>query len=133
GELPSCNPPGRSARRPPGRTSCNPPARSARRPYVEPWLTAEAALMMHASPTRSRSFSAREAAVLSGLGASLLWAYWPTLGDLVGRWSNDPRYSHGYLVPPFAAVLLWLRRRQLAAGALRPSGWGLPLLAAGGG
>jgi exosortase len=43
-------------------------------------------------------------------GGSLFWAFGPTLGDMALRWSIDPRYSHGYLVPIFALVLLWLRR-----------------------
>src|SRR5271154_5588779 len=44
------------------------------------------------------------------IGLSLLWSYWPTLGEMVRRWSQDPRYSHGYLVAPFALYLLWIRR-----------------------
>jgi exosortase len=61
--------------------------------------------------------------------AGLLWAYAPELRGMAERWSNDPQYSHGYLVPAFAAVLLWLRRGLLAGG--RGSWWGLALLAAG--
>jgi exosortase len=68
------------------------------------------------------------------VAASLCWSYWPTLVELVRRWSRDPRYSHGFLVPAFALYLLWTcaplrwdrpRRRWLrllaiaAAGALR--------------
>jgi exosortase len=63
--------------------------------------------------------------VLAGLlGMGVLWAYWPTLREMAKRWSTDPRYAHGYLVPAFALVLLWLRRDQLAALAPRPSCWG---------
>jgi exosortase len=64
-------------------------------------------------------------------GAVFLWAYWTTLADTAQRWAHDPMYSHGYLVPIFALVLLWLRRDRLATGSWRPSGWGLPLLLAG--
>ncbi len=72
--------------------------------------------------------------------ASFLWAYWPTLRDLAGRWSDDPQYSHGYLVPLFALFLLWRRRAMIAAfpapHPLSPRGrgwgtpWGLALLTA---
>ncbi len=68
-------------------------------------------------------------AILSGVAC--LWADWPTLGEMAGRWSRDPRYSHGPLVPVFSLYLLWVRR------GLRPeragSGWiGLiPLAVAG--
>lgn len=63
--------------------------------------------------------------------AVVAWAFWPTFHTLADRWANDPRYSHGYLVPLFSAYLLWTRRGTLA-GADRRSDWlGLPLLAAG--
>ncbi len=64
------------------------------------------------------------------LGASVLWAYWPTLRDLATRWSDDPQYSHGYLVPVFALFLLWRRRPMGAAAPSRGAPWGLALLAA---
>lgn len=70
-------------------------------------------------------------AIVTGLGVSLLWAYWPTLTAMARQWSEDPQYSHGYLVPVFAAALLWLRREQMTiAPAL--SGWGVALLLLGG-
>lgn len=61
----------------------------------------------------------------------VVWAYWITLGDLAFRWNHDPQYSHGYLVPGFAVILLWLRRRMVAEIAPEPSWWGLPVLALG--
>jgi exosortase len=69
-------------------------------------------------------------AVLIGLAASLVWAYWVTFGRLIQTWARDPQYSHGYLVPVFAAVLLWLRRERLKGASFRFSWQGLPLLAA---
>jgi exosortase len=65
------------------------------------------------------------------VGPLLLWAYWDSLGVLADKWANDSQYEHGYLVVPFALVLLWLRRERLANVALRPSWWGVPLLAVG--
>ncbi len=46
------------------------------------------------------------------LGSALAWAYWPVLVGLVRKWSQDPQYSHGYLVPVFSLALLALRRRR---------------------
>lgn len=44
-----------------------------------------------------------------------LWAFWPTLADMATKWIDDPQYSHGYLVPLFALVLLW-QRSEMADG-----------------
>jgi exosortase len=63
--------------------------------------------------------------------AVLLWTFWPSLVELAEVWEGDPQYSHGYLVPIFALVFLWLRRDQCKWAEFRPSAWGLPLLAAG--
>lgn len=68
---------------------------------------------------------------VAALGMCLLWAYWPTLGRMADRWSSDPQYSHGFLVPVFALIILWYRREHFPAGALRPSWWGLAWLAIG--
>ena len=68
-------------------------------------------------------------AVLAGLMLALLWAYWPTLMSMVARWARDPQYSHGYLVPLFAAAFLWMRRERFPSGQLRPVVWGVILLA----
>jgi exosortase len=50
----------------------------------------------------------------------LLWAFWSTLTELALVWKTNDQYSHGYLVPVFALVLLWLRRDRLDREAVRP-------------
>ena len=67
-----------------------------------------------------------------GLGLlAVLWAYWDpwsqttTLGQIVHDWEHKPVYSHGYLVPLFALLLLGLRRGKLKEGDRSPSWWGL--------
>jgi exosortase len=62
--------------------------------------------------------------------ACLAWAYGSVLSDLAGTWRTNEQYSHGFLVVPFAVLLLWLRRGQLDRSALRPSAWGVILLLA---
>jgi len=59
------------------------------------------------------------------------WAYLPALLVFGYRWTIEPDYIHGFLVIPFAAALLWMRRDMLRDGPGRPSWWGL-LLAIGG-
>jgi exosortase len=49
-------------------------------------------------------------AVLAG---ALLWSYWPNWQSMAHEWEHDPVYSHGYLVPAFALILLWSRRQKL--------------------
>jgi exosortase len=64
---------------------------------------------------------------------ALVWAYWTTLADIAERWTTDPQYSHGFLVPLFSLYLLWRGRDQLARDDLQPRWWGagIVLLAAG--
>ncbi len=61
----------------------------------------------------------------------LFWVYWSTFAELTYTWRSNDQYSHGFLVPLFAAFLLWHRRNQLDVAALRPSIWGLVLLSLG--
>lgn len=62
------------------------------------------------------------------LGVTLAWAYWPTFGAIARRWSEDPQYTHGYVVPVFAAIVLWRRRLAFPRGRFVPSPtWGLAL------
>ncbi len=62
------------------------------------------------------------------LGVAVLYAYWTTLAKIVWRWSEDPQYSHGYLVPVFALYLLWLRRDRLRHAPRNANWLGLGLL-----
>jgi exosortase len=78
-----------------------------------------------------RSVPPRRLALLAGLAGAFLWAYWPTLTEIVAKWAHDPQYSHGYLVPAFSLYLLWWRREKLGAGGAGPSWWGAALLAVG--
>src|SRR5262249_13416090 len=43
----------------------------------------------------------------------MLWLFEPTIAGLFKAWNSEQDYSHGYLVAPFAALLLWLRRDLL--------------------
>jgi exosortase len=54
---------------------------------------------------------ARIVVAIAVLVATAVWAYWPTLAELVETWDSQPDYSHGYLVIPVALCFLWVRRR----------------------
>jgi exosortase len=70
------------------------------------------------------------AALTAGL-LGVLWAYWTTFAELADHWGHDPQYSHGWLVPGFALLLLWLRRDTLRAGPADGSWWGVAFLVPG--
>jgi exosortase len=64
------------------------------------------------------------------LAAATLWLYWSTLGRLTSQWWNDPNFSHGFFVPLFSVFVIWQEREHLARIPLRPSWFGLPVIAA---
>jgi exosortase len=68
---------------------------------------------------------------LAAVGGLVLWLYWPALAAMSHRWLHDPQYSHGYLVPAFAGVLLWLRRSRMPAAPWSPCRWGILLVVGG--
>jgi exosortase len=70
-------------------------------------------------------------APLAVLAAGILWALWPVLAAMADRWTDDPRYAHGYLVPVFSVALLRLRWTLEVAARSRPSTWGLLFIALG--
>jgi exosortase len=79
------------------------------------------------APSGGGSPIAVRAVVIGGvLLAAVLWSYWTTLLQLAERWSIDPQYSHGFLVPVFAAVILWLKRPTTLVG--KPDWRGLVIL-----
>ncbi|MEO2046558.1 MAG: exosortase/archaeosortase family protein [Pirellulales bacterium] len=96
------------------------------------------------SPFSSQSFSSHEADfhdtplapaaqrtawITLGLFAlALVVAYWNMLTRTAGYW-NDDLYSHGWIVPAFAAYLLWMRRKPLSQIAASERWIGLGILA----
>ena len=70
-------------------------------------------------------------APLAVLAVCLLWSYWPTLLDMSFTWYSNPQYQHGFLVPVFSGFLLYMRRGKLDVASMKPSLWGLVLVAVG--
>jgi exosortase len=87
------------------------------------------------SPTSTADATPRPGPLFLSVLAAVLgivaWAYWPNLREMAYSWSHNAEYSHGYLVPGFAALLLWLRREKLQLDRISPSWWGALLLAIG--
>lgn len=75
----------------------------------------------------TRAYEQRFAAglVLGGL----LLVYWSVLRGLIDAWSTDDNYSHGFFIVPLAAYFAWERRHAFAAAVVRPSYFGLLVVA----
>jgi len=73
-----------------------------------------------------RSDQRRPLAILGSLVFLLVFFYWGTLRIISSVW-NKPEYSHGWLIPLFAVLLLWLRREPITepTDSARWSGVGL--------
>jgi exosortase len=82
-------------------------------------------------PSRAAMLVVRHSAPMAAvsLALALLWSYGSALAAMADRWWNDPQYSHGFLVPIFAAVVLWSRRAGWQAVRWQPRWLGLPVLA----
>ncbi|MGO9109290.1 MAG: exosortase/archaeosortase family protein [Thermoguttaceae bacterium] len=66
------------------------------------------------------------------LTVTIAATYWSPVTLLVLRWYNDPDYTYGFLVPVFAAVLLWYRGAMIRGVEFQGNAWGLLLLAVAG-
>lgn len=69
--------------------------------------------------------------IIAGILAivAVVWAYWPTLAEMVHKWNTQPDYSHGFLVLPLALFFLWSRRDSFPVAEVAPSILGLLVLA----
>lgn len=61
-----------------------------------------------------------------------LWLFWDGLSRMWGWWLNAPEYSHGLLIPPVAAFLVWQQKDRLELVDFRGSRWGVALVLLGG-
>ncbi|MGB6974732.1 MAG: exosortase [Terracidiphilus sp.] len=61
----------------------------------------------------------------------ILFIYYRVLIKLVIDWWDIPDFSHGFLVPLFAAYLVWTRREVLRKTPLAPSWYGVGVIAFG--
>ena len=94
-----------------------------------PVAAIEAALPLGAAATdQTRWYWIAAGTITLGL---MGWLFWSTLGKLVDVWNTEPDYSHGFLVPPFAIFMLWLRRESLPKNSALPGWGGVALLAVG--
>lgn len=95
-------------------------------------LRGEDTVPEHGAETLARVGRHRSMWAATGLIAVfLLWLYLHIGVKLVSDWINYPDYSHGLLIPFFAAFLIWDQRGTLLAAPLKPTWFGIPLVVLG--
>ncbi|MFH1865785.1 MAG: exosortase/archaeosortase family protein, partial [Candidatus Eisenbacteria bacterium] len=62
------------------------------------------------------------------VAALVVLVYHQTLLILWRTWNTNPNYSHGFLIPPVVAFLLWRARRRFLEARDRGSMFGLVLV-----
>ncbi len=65
------------------------------------------------------------------IGILVMAVYWRVLAKLVTDWAEIPDFSHGFLVPIFAAYLAWTKRRTLLKTKIAPTWSGVAIVALG--
>lgn len=90
-------------------------------------LQPEPTRVEQASPTPTVAVARQDIVARCLLGVAVLaagvWAYWPTLVEMVTAWEREPDYSHGYLVAPLSIFFLWWKRASFPG--VGSSAWGL--------
>ena len=77
----------------------------------------------------------RGAMILAGVASAALFGviYWNQFFLLYYNWTLvDSYYSHGFLVPPISAFLIWLKREELRKALKTPSRSGLVVIGGAG-
>ena len=65
------------------------------------------------------------------LTAGFFLLYHHTAAHLISDWSNDPNFSHGFLIPFVTGYMIWYKKNELALLQNEPSNLGLVVMAMG--
>ncbi|MDO9635966.1 MAG: exosortase A [Thiobacillus sp.] len=84
------------------------------------------------TPTPSHPSWRVSGLLTAGLLLALFGAFWPTFLSMVEIWERSETFTHGYLIFPISAWLIWRQRHELARITPHPDLAGLILLAAAG-
>ncbi len=69
--------------------------------------------------------------VMGGFLILSIYAYWNMFKSAMAEWSTNELYSHGYLIPVLAIIILYMRRQPLRESTVRErlAGMGIILVA----
>ena len=73
------------------------------------------------TPAMTPTMTPARLVLMAAVAVLLGWAFLPTLHWMFDKWSTDPSYSHGFLVPLFSLYLLW--RARASAGEWFGRSW----------
>jgi exosortase len=62
------------------------------------------------------------------MSALIVILYARVLAGMAQQWWSDPNYGHGFLVPVFAAYLLWRERGRMREAPRQASIWGMAIM-----
>ena len=85
----------------------------------------------HGGSGSERKWAPKSIAAVAAVAALVVLVYHQTLVTLWRTWAANPNYSHGYLIPPVVAFLLWRERRRFLEARERGSLFGLVLIGLG--
>ncbi|MBV9172329.1 MAG: exosortase/archaeosortase family protein [Chloroflexi bacterium] len=69
-------------------------------------------------------------AAYTAVSLALALLIWPAFGHAIEVWSTDEEFTYGFLIPPIALALLWLRRGALRRAVGDGQNGGLAVVAA---
>ena len=81
--------------------------------------------------SRRGGLSSATVAALCLLMLFIVVLYRSVATKLVADWYELPDFSHGFLIPFFAAYLIWTKREEIAGTPVRPSWAGTPVMLLG--
>ena len=65
------------------------------------------------------------------LAAVFVFVYSHAIATLVSDWSNDPNFSHGFLIPFVAGYMVWYRKEVLKTIEIKPASIGIGVIVLG--
>ncbi|MEA1968954.1 MAG: exosortase/archaeosortase family protein [Thermodesulfobacteriota bacterium] len=65
------------------------------------------------------------------ISSAFVLLYHHTIATLIGDWSSDPNFSHGFLIPFVAFYMIWQKKEELSKFVQKSSNLGLVVLALG--